>query len=207
MRLTFSFIILLIFMSCKPSASKNKSASIILDYINSTVTQENYDTRTYNPPPPPELKENNHQEGAFKQDSIINKLDPLHLFISDSIVFSKTLMYKKTDHDKRFSFLKNRAKTAKNSLYLDISTFKERKGIVLERMNDTQFFNRYPEMKYENNYGGFLSFHNLIVSKNGEKAYFEVLYFKHKLNASTYVVFAEFRDGKWTFKSEVISIS
>ena len=208
MRLIFYFFILLYLSSCQPRrASENDGISIILDYIDSNVVQKKFDIRIYNPPPPPELKDSINHRGSIKKDSIIKNLVPLRIFINDSIQFSKNLIYKNTDSVKGFSFLKNIIPHKKKSFFLDISRLKKHEGIILESHNSDVFFKIYPNIRVENNYGGFLSFQNLFLSKNGKKAYFEVNYFKHRLNTAIYAVFADFKDGKWEFRSRTISIS
>lgn len=207
MRLVFYFIILVLLTNCNHKAKDYDNPSIILVYINSTIISENYDIRIYNSPPPPELKDSINLFRSIKQDSLTKNLKPLRIFIGDSILFTKTLNYKKKSFNKEFSFLKNITENAKQSIYLDISPLIKQKGIILESINKHLFFKNYPNIEFEDDYGGFISFQNLFISENRKKAYFEVNYFKHNLNSVSYVVFAEFQDGEWRFQSEIISIS
>ncbi len=205
MRLVLYFSILLFLTCCRSGVTKKDNTSVILDYIDLNVTQKNYDTRIYNPPPPPELKDSIGHGGIIKDDSIINKLEKLKIFINDSIRFSENLTYKNEDLVKEFLFLENIHRSI--SIPLDVTNLKERKGINLESVYVNKFLKLYPKIRLENNFGGLLNFQNLFISKNGKKAYFEVSYFKQKLNTVTYAIFAEFKDGQWIYKSEIISIS
>ena len=90
---------------------------------------------------------------------------------------------------------------------MNLNILKNRNSIVLESIHADNFFELYPNIRFNNDYGGMLSFQNLFVSKDGKKAYFEVIYFKNRLNAQKSAIYAEFRNSKWIFKSEIISIS
>tara|TARA_R110000868_G_scaffold411447_2_gene704011 strand:+ start:646 stop:1266 length:621 start_codon:yes stop_codon:yes gene_type:complete len=206
MRLIFCFFILINLSSCQHTTNKN-NLNAILAYINSNVKQNKFDIRIYNPPSPPESKENLAHGGNIKHDSIIAKLEPLHLYISDSIQFDKNFLYKNRDSIKGFSFLKGVINSKKQSIFLNLNILKNGKNIVIEPIGTDKFFELYPDIRFNNNYGGMLSFKNLFVSKDGNKAYFEVIYFKHRLNAQKSAIYAEFKNNIWVFKSRMISIS
>lgn len=202
-QLVFAFLSLLILLCCHKRVKENDSTSIILAYLDSNVTQKKVDIRVYNPLPPPELKESVNNGGEVKNDSIIKNLVPLRIFINDSIRYSRNFIPPKKDF-KDFSFTK---KSIENAVFLNIKSLKERKGIVLESINYVEFSKLYPEIYLDDNYGWLISFENLFVSQDGKKAYFEVIYFKNRLNTQKSTIKAEFKKGKWVFKSEMISIS
>lgn len=206
MRLIFTFFCLLILINCKKEATKNHSLTVILAYLDSNVSQKKFDIRIYNPLPPPELKDSINNGGRIKNDSVINSLEPLLIFINDSILYSSNFKLKK-ESIVDFIFIKERSKSKKQSVFLNINSLKERKGILLKSIKQDEFEKKHPDIYLDDNYGGLLSFQNLFISENGKKAYFEVNYFKEKLNSSTYAVYAEFKNEQWVFKPEMISIS
>lgn len=206
MRLIFYLFILINFSSCHNTTNKN-NLSAILAYIDSNVKQKKIDIRIYNPPSPPGSKDNLIHKGSIKHDSTIAKLEPLHIYISDSIQYDKNILYKNRDSIEGFSFLKNVINSKKKSIFLNLNTLKSGENIILEPIDVDKFFEIYPSIRFDNNYGGILSFKNLFVSKDGNKAYFEVIYFKNRLNAQKSVIYAEFKKKKWFFSSEMISIS
>jgi hypothetical protein len=164
------------------------------------------DMRIYNSPLPPELKNKKNYVAGIKPDSIVNKLKPLIVYINESIIYEEKFKIK-MNPIQRFEFIKNNYLTrSKNSIYLDIKTIEDKKGIILTSIGDKEFYDTYESLRLNDNYGGIMSFQNLFFSKDGSKAYFEINYFKGPLNSSFIAVYAEYNNGKWHFKSELISI-
>ena len=116
MRLIFCIIILIFLIGCQNTTDK-KNSNVILAYINSNVEQNKFDIRIYTPPSPPDSMNTSIQGGSIKHDSIIAKLTPLHLYISDSITFDDNFLYRHTDSINEFFFLKD-AVNSKKKIYL-----------------------------------------------------------------------------------------
>lgn len=205
MRLIICFCLLLSFIRCE-NVSDINDLNIILAYIDVNIKENKFDARIYSPPNPSELDNSITENKRIKHDSIISKLEPLQLYISDSILFDKTLIFR--DSIKNFFNSKDYGVISKKrNIYLNLSSLNYGKRIVLKPINENKFYTLFPKIKLNDNYGGLISFDNLHVSKDGTKAYFEVTYFKHKLNASSYVVFAYYVNKQWEFKQKLITIS
>lgn len=204
--LQFLFIILLLQCGDK-NINNDDLPDVVLEFLKTEINQKGMDMRILNPPLPPESKNKKDYGSGIKPDSVINKLSPLKIYINDSISYEKKFKLKLNPIN-GFSFIKD-SSLAQNSnpIYLDISHLDEKKGILLISIGDKTFFDSYESFRLNNDYGGIISFQNLYFSHNGTKAYFEVNYFKGPLNASFVAIFAEYKNGKWHFKSELISIA
>lgn len=205
MRLIICFCLVLSFTSCGNTSNIN-DLSIILAYLDVNIKENKFDARIYSPPNPSELKNNVVENKRIKHDSIILKLEPLQLYVSDSIVYDKNLILKDSIKD-FFNSKDYGVISKKRNIYLNLSSLNYSKRIVLKPINENKFYTLYPKIKLDDNYGGLIRFDNLYVSKDGTKACFEVTYFKHKLNASSYIVFADYVNKQWKFKQKVITIS
>ncbi len=200
--LVYLFIFLL---KCNEKTTKNHETDVVLDFLKKEINQKGMDMRIYNPPAPPESKNEKDYVTGIKPDSVINKLSPLKIYINDSISYEKKFKLKLNPIN-GFSFIKD-SSLPKNSnpIYLDISHLEEKKGTLLISIGDKTFFDSYESFRLNDDYGGIISFQNLYFSHDGTKAYFEVNYFKGPLNAVFFAVFATYENGKWTFKTEDIS--
>ena len=94
MRLIICFCLVLSFTSCGNTSNIN-DLSIILAYLDVNIKENKFDARIYSPPNPSELNNNVVENKRIKHDSIILKLEPLQLYVSDSIVFDKNLILKR----------------------------------------------------------------------------------------------------------------
>tara|TARA_R110000796_G_C14545718_1_gene433378 strand:+ start:715 stop:1338 length:624 start_codon:yes stop_codon:yes gene_type:complete len=207
MRIIYIFIVALIFFQCTDEDKKNKLPNVIYEYINTEISQKQLDYRIYNPPPPPELYNKDNPSIGLKSDSIISGLKPLVIYINDRIIYDKEFKIKK-DTSIEFSFLgKEPFQINKKSIDLDISSVENKKGVKLKSIEDKFFYDNYKSFRQNDNYGGLISFQNLYFSKERDKAYFEINYFKGSLNATLVAVYAVFKNGSWHFKSELISFS
>lgn len=184
----------------KPIDNHNE---VIIQFLN-----EQKDPRMYVPPPPPGSNDSTYYNGKRKADSIISNLEPLIIYVNDSIRYSATIQLK-TDFPEGFNFIQEIPISSDQAEHIDISTLST-DGIddpYFQSIQPSEIENILSRVRYEDNYGGIISFYNLVFSENQDKAYFEVHYFMGKLNASNHAIYAEFKNGKWTFKSQLLSIS
>ncbi len=202
----FSFFLALFSIQCKNINLKENNTQVVLQYLDQEIKQRGMDMRIGIPPPPPGINDSVILPGRMKPDSVINKLSPLNVYIQDSITYFDhyNLIIEPIEG---FTFI-NEAKRASNkAISLDISALKPRKGIILHSISRQSFDELLDNIRLDEDYGGLVSIKNLFISKNGDKAYFEAVYFKSKHKAATYNVYAEIINGKWDFKSEQITES
>lgn len=207
MRLTINhlFIFFTLLIQACSDANQQANPEAIYAYIETHINQRKYDTRLYDPPPPPELQDSVRHSGRIKPDSITNKLKPLRIYINPIVDYDTIVPQVKSNSIGDLSFIGERQNIP---LRIDSNQFSKKEGITLLATQQDEFFSTYKELYLDEGYGGFVSFHNLYCSKNGQNAYFEVSYFKGRLNATTYAVFCtKQKDGTWTFKSQLLSIS
>lgn len=207
MRLTINylFIIFIFLMLACSNTKQQANPESIYAYIETHINQSKYDTRLYTPPPPPELKDSVGHSGHIKPDSITQKLKPLRIYIDPMVDYDSILPQKRSDPLGDLSFINKKQNIP---LELDSNQFSKRRGITLLIIGQDEFFSTNKELYLDEGYGGLVSFQNLYCSKNGQKAYFEVSYFKGRLNAATYaVICTKQKDGSWAFKSQLLSIS
>ncbi|WP_417359099.1 hypothetical protein [Galbibacter sp.] len=160
----------------------------------------------YVPLPPPDMHDSTYYEGKMKPDSVIRNLKPLTVYINDSIRYDSAFK-PKMDFPVGFSFVKEISTSLTPAVYIDINSILRSKEVIIRSIQSSEIENILSTVRYRDNYGGIISFQNLLFSKDQKKAYFEVHYFKGKLNASTYVVYAEWRNGKWKYQLKQLSIS
>lgn len=207
MRLIFLCFLVIISFQCVEKTKQNNKPNVILEFLTKEINQKGLDIRVLNPPLPPELKGKTDYVSGIKPDSLINKLEPLILHINDSIIYDE-LFKTKMNPIEGFEYLKTDTfPKNKNSIYLNISTVKDKKGIVLKSINDKAFYENHKSERLNDNYGGLMCFRNLFFSKNQQNAYFEIYYYKGPLEAIFLAVYAEYKNSKWHFKSELISFS
>lgn len=207
MRLTINhlFIFFTLLIQACSNINQQPNPEAIYAYIETHINQRKYDTRLYDPPPPPELQDSVRHSGRIKPDSIKYKLKPLRIYIDPIVDYDSILPQEKSDPMEDLSFIDERQTIP---LRIDSTQFSEKEGITLLAVEQDEFFSTYKELYLDEGYGGFVSFHNLYCSKNGQKAYFEVSFFKGRLNAATYAVFCtKQKDGTWEFESQLLSIS
>lgn len=206
MRLIFySFITILIF-GCKQGIKNTNDLEVISAYIELNLNREKFDLRIYNPPLPPEEDSTNYEVG-IKHDSILDEIGELKVYLNSEIVFEREFKIDLQDSIKSFLQLKKEFRPILEPQTIQRLDFRKKQGIKLEIVDRDKFLKIYPDIKFNDNYGGLLSFQNLYFSNDGKKAYFEIVYFKSRLNSSTKAVFAEFKSGEWFFNSYMLSIS
>lgn len=201
------FIIAQLASQCKKRDTiADDKCGVVLQFIRDEITQNKMDIRIYEPPPPPELKDSTNHSGSFRHDSIINNLELLTIYINDSI---RNGLIDRLPGEllKEFSFLDSIAPSLEPPIRLDIGSIPERKGIILKSIHFGEFQKMQQSLRNKEGYGGFITIQNLYFSKNGKKAYFEIHFFKDKLNATTKSVFANWKNGKWEYTEKLRSIS
>lgn len=203
MRLIFSIFFLFGLLSCE-SRSSSSDLNVLVEYLQSNIEQNKFDIRFYNPPLPPELKHNRTQK---KHDSIIAKLMPLKLYIADSVTYENNLSYDHVDSIIDSIFLNKTLVYKSKHFPLPLSISNDYEKINLKSIGRLKFFNIYPDIKLNDDYGGLIYFKNLYMSKDGKKSYFEVNYFKHELNSASYIVYGQYVNNAWVFKSKLMTIS
>ncbi|NKI25507.1 hypothetical protein HCG49_02900 [Arenibacter sp. 6A1] len=202
--LIFLSILAPIFNGCNKTQEKT-GLEAINAYVENNVNNIRYDIRIFDPPPPPEWQDSLKHNGRTRPDSVIKHLKPLKVYVTIDIEYDSAFI-SDLKPVKGFSFVKD-IKPYKASLSLDSTSFSKKQGIILEFLSRKDFFLKHERIQHEEDYGGIVSFRNLICSVDGSRAVFEVSYFKGKLNASTAIVYAEKQDGTWIFHSKPISIS
>ncbi len=206
MRLIFYSLITILIFGCRQRIKKTNDLEVVTSYIELNLNREKFDLRIHNPPLPPEKDSTNYVVG-IKHDSILNEMDELKVYLNSEIVFEREFKIDLQDSIKSFLQLKKEFRPMLESQTIQGLDFRKKQGIKLEIVSKDKFFKIYPDVKFDNSYGGLLSFQNLYFSNDGKKAYFEIVYFKSRLNSSTIAIFAEFKSGKWFFNSYTLSVS
>jgi len=207
MRITINplFIFVIILMQSCSDTVQQADPEVIYVYIETYINNRKFDTGLYDPPPPPELQDITGHSGRIKPDSIINKLKPLKVYINPIVSYDSILSPLKTNFSEDFSFIDEEQNTP---IWLDLNKFSKKKGVTLLTKQKDEFFSNYEILRLKNRYGGYVGFQNLYCSKDKQEAYFEVYYFKGRLNAANYAVFCiKQKDGTWIFESQLLSIS
>ena len=194
----------LVLQACNTKVEQAVKADVILKYIELHMAQTHLDPRLYNPPSPPELWDSLGRLGSKKPDSIIKKLKPLQVFVTKVVQYDSVFEPWKSPKP-GYDFLSEPSKTGPKEVILDLAQIPKVKGMVLEGVSKEEFMEKYESIKLDYDYGGLYSFVNLFYSDDGKKAYFEVKYFKGKLDASSKAVYAQFIEGAWEY--EVIPVS
>jgi len=196
----FAFLI----QACSNSAQQANPEAIYA-FIEANINQPEHDIRLFDPPPPPELQDSIGHKGRIKPDSIINRLSPLRIYINPVVEYDSILSSGHAMAKEDLSFID---KNQNFPIRLDPNQFLEKKGVLLLSIEQEEFFSSEKVLFRDEGYGGFVSFYNLYCSNDGQKTYFEVSIFKNRLNAATYaVICTKQKDGKWEFKSQLLSIS
>lgn len=202
--LIFLSILAPIFNGCNKTQEKIGLEAINV-YLENNINNIRYDIRIFDPPPPPEWQDSLNHNGRIRPDSVIKNLKPLKIYVNIDIEYDSGFI-SDIKPIKGFSFV-NDISPYMASQSLDSTYFSKKQGIILEFISKKDFFLKYERIQHNEDYGGLVSFRNLIYSEDGKKAVFEFSYFKGKLNASTSIIYAEKQDGTWIFLSEPISIS
>lgn len=198
------FSIFSIFIGCKEI--NNNSSEVLYAYVEQYINDEKLDERLYAPPPPPELKKNKRDKGGRKNDSIVGKLKTLNVYINDMVRYDSIVDLSKQEK-KGFDFF-TEINLPKQDFKLKRKKFSKKDKLLISFISTEKFLNKQVELSSTCSFGGFVSFKNLYYSKSGDKAIFEVNYFKRKLNSSSSIVYAEKQsDNSWKFYMDMISIS
>lgn len=189
-------------------SSKEKPANpeAIYAYIEKYVNNKQYDARRYDPPPPPAWKDSLEHNGRTKPDSVLKNLKPLKIYINIQVKFDSIFPVSKNTA-KEFDFAENMRDKSYNFL-LESTKFDKKEGIDLAFIPNETFFKKQQNIELDDGYGGFISFKNLYYSKTQQQAIFEVNFYKRRVSGSSSIIYAKKdKDGMWTFKSELKSIS
>jgi hypothetical protein len=203
-RILLITIICTILYSCTNKVSLGNKTDVVIEFLIYSLSKNKLDSRMYNPPPPPEVADSLYEEK--KHDTIIKSLKPLKIYLNSNILRDSSFKHINKP-PKGFHFLKKLSTSKNYKLPLKNNLLKNSSPIIFIPTTDDDFTRRYDSIRFMEDYGGLISFQNLIFSEKGKKAYFEISFFKSKLNASTSAVYAEWVDGNWKFIVIPISIS
>ena len=201
----YNLIVMILILGCRSENKFINNTEAVQAFIDSKINQRSFDTRIFDPPPPPELQDSIGHQGRVRPDSIIKKLPPLQVYINSSIVYDSN--FNPNQHTTKDFYLEN-SKPVNGGRDLNIEGLKKKRGVILNSTTAENFFEVYPSINLKEGYGGFVSFKNLYYSEDGKKAIFQFTYYRRKLNSSTSIVYAEKQnDGSWEFTLEIVSIS
>lgn len=201
MRLIILIITGLILNGCNSDKNHLNNKDIIYSFLKEKLDAGVFNSMGLVPPAPPE----GHND-LVKPDSIKKNLVPLIVYVADSLNYDEKFIIN-IEYPRDFVFIKKAQRKSKKTLDVDFNTLNYNNTVQFKFTGREHFFDSLDILKSQNNYGGLLSFDNLFFSDDGSRAYFEVTYFKGKLNSSKAAIFATFKNGKWTFETLTISIS
>jgi len=201
MRLKILMISSFLFIqACNKKHSEKDRATI--QFIQELVDQLEFkQNNNQMPPPPPELKDQPIPKKVDKQTGVT-----LKLYIDPNIKYRK-IIDQKLVTSRGFNFVAKSTEN-KDGDVLDLSSLETPKTVQLIPISNEEFMQKVNNISFEEGYEGLVTIHNLYVSKEQDRCYFEYSHFMRKLNSGTAAVFGtRNEDGTWVFETVELGFS